>query len=517
MAAIITDQIRILNAGNFVAGVSNASNSYYSFIGLTNPADYQTDWDSDPPAPKDNFDQENDYWNTMVALKKINTADARQVVPKRTWSSGTTYDMYRHDYSRSNTATVSGATNLYSSNYVVLNSDFRVYMCLQNGTDPDNTEGRPSLDEPTFTDLEPRSAGTSGDGYIWKYLYTIKPSEVVRFESTDFMPVPTDWLTATENAAVRDNAVDGGIKIVTVTNKGVGLGTANSVYTSVPIRGDGTGAECTIVVDANQQVSSVTVSSQGSGYTYGNVDLVAGGVPTGTTRPSFDVIIPPQGGHGADIYRELGAYNVLLYSRIENDSTNPDFITGNQIARIGVVENPQQFGSTTLLSADKVSAVSALKLVGTGYSTATFSGDSYFTQTVSTGTTAVGRVVSYDQTTGVLKFWQDRSLAGFNTVGTAQTQPTYGFDLTEFSSSPGTGGSLVISPTTGQDLSIDTAFTGITTVINNRTYYLGQTFASGIANPEVKAHSGSIIYVDNRPSITRSANQKEDIKVILQF
>ena len=517
MAAIITDQIRILNAGNFIAGVSNASNSYYSFIGLTNPADYQSDWDSDPPAPKDNFDQENDYWNTMVALKKINTADARQVVPKRTWTSGTTYDMYRHDYSRSNTASVSGATNLYSSNYVVLNSDFRVYICLQNGTDPDNTEGRPSLDEPTFTDLEPRSAGTSGDGYIWKYLYTIKPSEVVRFESTDFMPVPTDWLTGTENAAVRDNAVDGGIKIVTITNRGVGLGTANSVYTSVPIRGDGTGAECTIVVDANQQVSSVTVSSQGSGYTYGNVDLVAGGVPTGTTRPTFDVIIPPQGGHGADIYRELGAYNVLLYSRIENDSTNPDFITGNQIARIGVVENPQQFGSTTLLSADKVSAVSALKLVGTGYSTATFSGDSYFTQTVSTGTTAVGRVVSYDQNTGVLKFWQDRSLAGFNTVGTAQTQPTYGFDLTEFSSSPGTGGSLVISPTTGQDLSIDTAFSGITTVINNRTYYLGQTFASGIANPEVKAHSGSIIYVDNRPSITRSANQKEDIKVILQF
>ena len=517
MAAIITDQIRILNAGNFVAGVSNASNSYYSFIGLTNPADYQSDWDSDPPAPKDNFDQENDYWNTMVALKKINTADARQVVPKRTWTSGTTYDMYRHDYSRSNTAKVSGATNLYSSNYVVLNSDFRVYICLQNGTDPDNTEGRPSLDEPTFTDLEPRSAGTSGDGYIWKYLYTIKPSEVVRFESTDFMPVPTDWLTATENAAVRDNAVDGGIKIVTVTNKGVGLGTANSVYTSVPIRGDGTGAECTIVIDANQQVSSVTISNQGSGYTYGNVDLVAGGVPTGTTRPTFDVIIPPQGGHGADIYRELGAYNVLLYSRIENDSTNPDFITGNQIARVGVVENPQQFGSTTLLSADKASALSALKLVGTGYSTATFSGDSYFTQTVSTGTTAVGRVVSYDQNTGVLKFWQDRSLAGFNTVGTAQTQPTYGFDLTEFTSSPGTGGSLVISPTTGQDLSIDTAFSGITTVINNRTYYLGQTFASGIANPEVKAHSGSIIYVDNRPSITRSSNQKEDIKVILQF
>ena len=517
MAAIITDQIRILNAKNFLAGVSNASNSYYSFIGLTNPADYQTDWDSDPPSPKDNFDQENDYWDTMVALKKINTDDARQVVPKRTWSSGTSYDMYRHDYSRSNTAVVSGSTSLYLATYFVMNSDFRVYICLQNGIDPDNTTGRPSLDEPTFTDLEPRAAGTSGDGYIWKYLYTIKPSDVAKFESTDYMPVPTDWETATDNSAVRDNAVDGSIKIVTVTNRGAGLGTANSTYTSVPIKGDGSGAECTVVVDANQQVSSVTVSAQGSGYSYGNVDLVAGGVPTGTTRPEFNVIIPPQGGHGADIYRELGAYNILLYSRIENDNNNPDFITGNQIARVGVVENPEQFGSTSLLSADKASALGALKLVGSGYSTATFTADSYFTQTVSTGTTAVGRVISYDQTTGVLKYWQDRSLAGFNTVGTAQTQPTYGFNLEEFTSSPGTGGAVTITPTTGIDLSIDSNFSGISTVINNRTYYLGQTFTSGVANPEVKKHSGNIIYVDNRPSITRSSNQKEDIKVILQF
>ena len=517
MAAIITDQIRILNAKNFVADVNNSSNSYYSFVGLTNPSDYQSDWDSDPPAPKDNFDQENDYWDTMVALKKINSADIKQVVPKRVWSSGTTYDMYRHDYSRINTAAVSGSTSLYLATYFVMNSDFRVYICLNNGIDPDNPTGKPSLDEPTFTDLEPRAAGTSGDGYIWKYLYTIKPSDVSKFESTQFMPVPADWETSSDTAAVRDNAVDGSIKIVTISNRGIGLGTANSTYTNVPIRGDGSGATCTIVIDGNQQVSSVTVSDQGSGYTFANVDLVAGGVPTGTTRPVLEVIIPPQGGHGADIYRELGAYNVLLYSRIENDNENPDFITGNQIARIGVVENPEQFGSTTILSSDKAAATSALRLVGAGYSTATFAADSYFTQTVSTGTTAVGRVVNYDQTTGVLKYWQDRSLAGFNTVGTAQTQPTYGFDLTEFTATPGTGGNLTIAPTTGTNLGIDTNFSGISTVINNRTYYLGQTFTSGIANPEVKKHSGNIIYVDNRPSITRSSNQKEDIKVILQF
>jgi len=517
MAAIITDQLRILNAKNFVAGVTSSSNSYYSFVGLPNPTDYQSDWNTDVPSPKDNFSQENDYWDTMIALKKINAQDVKQVVPKRTWSSGTSYDMYRHDYSRTNLAAVSGSTTLYLANYYVMNSDFRVYICLQNGMDPDNPSGRPSLDEPTFTDLEPKAAGTSGDGYIWKYLYTIKPSDVAKFESTDFMPVPNDWETSTDNAAVRDNAVDGSIKIVTITNRGVGLGTANSVYTNVPIKGDGTGAECTIIINANSQVESVTISDQGSGYTYGNVDVVAGGVPTGTTRPAFDVIMTPQGGHGADIYRELGAYNVLMYSRIENDSQNPDFITGNQIARIGIVEDPLQFGSSTILTSDKASAVGALRLTGTGYSSATFTTDSYFTQTISTGTTAVGRVVSYDQTTGVLKFWQDRSLAGFNTVGTAQTQPTYGFELQEFTASPGTGGSLTIIPSSGNNLEIDTAFTGISTEINNRTYYLGQSFTSGISDPEVKKHSGNVIYVDNRPSITRSLNQKEDIKVILQF
>ena len=352
MAAIITDQIRILNAKNFVSGVTASTNAYYSFIGLTNATDFLSTWDQDPPSPKDNFDEENQYWDSMVALKKINSQDVRQVVTKRSWSSGTTYDMYRHDYSRSNTAKVSGATNLYSASYFVINSDFRVYACLQNGTTPDTPNGKPSLDEPTFTDLEPRSAGTSGDGYIWKYLYTIAPSDVTKFESTDYMPVPADWTTATDNAAVRDNAVDGSIKIVTITNKGVGLGTANSTYTSVPIKGDGTGAECTIVIDADSKVSSVTVSAQGSGYTYGNVDLVAGGVPTGTTRPSFDVIITPQGGHGADIYRELGAYSVLMYSRIESDNENPDFITGNQFARIGIVESPISPAGGSVLSVD---------------------------------------------------------------------------------------------------------------------------------------------------------------------
>jgi len=123
MAAIITDQIRILNAKNFVSGISTGTNSYYTFIGLPNPTDFQSDWNTSPPSPKDNFNEENNYWDTMIALKKINASDVRLVIQRRFWSSGTVYDMYRHDYSSSNTAPISGATNLYSANYYVINSD----------------------------------------------------------------------------------------------------------------------------------------------------------------------------------------------------------------------------------------------------------------------------------------------------------------------------------------------------------------------------------------------------------
>jgi predicted GNAT superfamily acetyltransferase len=517
MAAIITDQLRILNAKTFVSYATSSANALYSFVGLPNANDYSSNWDVNPPAPKDNFDQENDYWDTMIALKKIGSDDVKQVIRKITWSSGTTYDMYRHDISRTNLSKPSGATSIYSANFYVVNQDYKVYICLQNGTDPENPNGRPSLDEPTFTDLEPRAAGNSGDGYIWKYLYTIKPSDIIKFDSLNYISVPKDWETNSTDAAVRNNAATSGqLKIATITNRGVGLGTANRTYTRVPIKGDGTGAEATITINNDSKVDSITISKGGSGYTYGSVDLVAGNVPTGTTRPTFDVIIPPKGGHGADIYRELGAYNVLIYSRIENDTQDPDFITGNQIARIGIVENPLAYNSTSLLSLPKASAVNALKLTGIGYSSATFSADSLITQTVGLGSTAVGRVISYDQNTGVLKYWQDRNVAGFNTNGTQNTNPTYGFKLNRFTSNPVSGGNVTIQGGS-VSLSIDTNFTGVSTVINSRTYYLGQSFNNGVANPEVERHSGNIIYVDNRPSITRSSNQKEDIKVILQF
>jgi hypothetical protein len=145
-------------------------------------------------------------------------------------------------------------------------------------------------------------------------------------------------------------------------------------------------------------------------------------------------------------------------------------------------------------------------LDGATLSSTTFTYDSTITQTVGTGITASGKVLSWNSTTGVLKYWQERSIS----------TSIYGPEVYEFTSSPQSGGSLSINGGSSI-LSISTSFSGITTVINNKKYYLGQQFNNGVSNPEVKKYSGDVIYVDNRPSITRSINQREDIKIILEF
>jgi len=535
MPAIITDQLRISNAKSFVKKITSEDASYYSFIGLTNPEEIKSNWDQFPPVPKDSFNEETDYWDTMISLNRITSGNVRQLIRKIEWNSGDIYDMYRHDITRDinpidKRSKPSNSTTLYLSNFYIINSDFRVYICLYNGATPENNfQGVPSLDEPTFTDFDPRPAGISGDGYIWKYLYTIKPSEIIKFDSIDYIPVPRNWGEDGESINVKNHAINSDqIKICTIRNRGRGLGQPR-IITNVPIVGDGVGmntinAEVSITIGNDSRVDSIQVTNGGRGYTFASVDWKSLGISGLEEEPEFNVIIPPQGGHGFDIYRELGAYYVLLYSRYENDTNNPDFVIGNKISRIGVVENPLQFSTQQVLDQDypTASATFALKLKGISpndedFKTTMFTPNSIITQTIGSGVTAVGKVISYDQETGVLKYWQDRSLVGFKYDGSIDKNPQYGLKLNLFTDSPSVLGNLKIQGGT-KELEIDTSFGTIQDPVSNiNNINLGQSFVRGISNPEVQKYSGSIIYVDNRPSILRSINQKEDIKIVLQF
>ena len=65
---------------------------------------------------------------------------------------------------------------------------------------------------------------------------------------------------------------------------------------------------------------------------------------------------------------------------------------------------------------------------------------------------------------------------------------------------------------------LDPSLIGLITTGNpNFFLILGMSFVKGVANPEVEKYSGDIIYVDNRAAVTRSSQQKEDIKIVLEF
>ena len=161
----------------------------------------------------------------------------------------------------------------------------------------------------------------------------------------------------------RLNAIDGKIEVVVVDDRGANYQPISTSFANVPILGDGSGGKATITIDSFGKVSEVFVTDGGQGYTHGSIQFFPGGhsesggvlanltnTGIGTTSvANFSVIIPPKGGHGYDIYRELGAYRALLYSRFETLETNPDIIEGNDFARVGLIKNPTVFGSSTEL------------------------------------------------------------------------------------------------------------------------------------------------------------------------
>jgi len=530
MSAIVTDQFRILNASNFVNSIETGSDSYYVFVGLPNPQSNDgpgrnENWDRldipDPnlavvPNPVDNFSYLDHYGQMSLFGKKITGSTIRRAVRRIDWTQGTRYEMYRHDYSVINPSPNSNSNRLYDTNYYVMNSQYQVYICIDNGSSGINTNGNQSKDEPVFTDLEPSRAGESDDGYLWKYLYTVTPSDIVKFDSTEYITIPSQWETSTnpQIVSVRENGDssinENQIKKVYIENTG-----KNYSSGEVDILGDGTGGRVFIDVNENGEITTALVTSGGSGYSYGIVDL-------GPLQPSGSLpypanlipIIPPSRGHGYDIYRELGADKLLIYTRFD-DSTK-DFPVDTKFSQIGIVKNPTKFISTETFVESQFSSLYALKVTPTSNNIPEI-GEKVSQDTDGTGNRiAVGYVASYDTETKVLKYFKDRSL--YYNPSSYDTRDY--FDVSVKANATidfvYTGGS--ISTPSGFTASIDN-FSGISTVPTNSTKIvnLGTEFQNGVSLPEINKESGDIIYIDNRPLISRNLRQKEDVKIILEF
>ena len=531
MPAIITDQFRILNAETFVksfTGIGTTANNYYTFLGHPNPTNtlvdnYGTsDWSTNQPDPKDSFEQEMSYHDSMMFMKKVTSSDVARVIPRRNWTVGTTYDMYKHDIDIDNGALVSNSKTLYNSNYYVINSEFKVYLCVNNGANESKPNGKKSLYEPNFVAAAVAQAGTIDDGYRWKYLYTLTPSEIIKFTTDSYIPVPPNW-GAGETALVKDAAVDGKIETAIVTKLGSGYqktgGLSSGDITGVPILGNGTGATATVTISGGQ-VTAITMENGGTGYTKGLINFTPEDITdlTAGTGAEFEVIIPPKGGHGHDIYRELGALRVMLYSKYDSED---DYITGNNFSRVGVVKNPLQYTGNNFYTDQTATTLGALKLkpgVGGGTTAGTvYNVNSQISQevTISGVTTAraIGYVASWNPDTGVLRYYQPVGFVTSTYAGTA------GNRLYDFAGEDdGADTNAIQGAASGSPLVPDISVDNVSSlIIGGEPKQLGQTFNDGKANPEVKKYSGEIIYIDNRAPITRSASQKEEVKIVVEF
>ena len=497
MPAIITNKFRLNNAEQFSESFSETANNVY-YLGIGRPqafgtltrADSRTDYegtDTNPITPGDTVVREFYTYDDLIAAKRVQSTDTSFVIPRRNWTSGTVYDIYRHDYGEFQTGSTStrvtsnsGATTLFDATFYVLTSARNVYKCL------DNNGGATSTDEPTGTST---SVITTSDDYQWKYMYTLSASQQANFLSTDFMAVTTNANAATDQSNVISAAVDGAIDVIKI--KSAGSGGTNGTFTGIAIRGDGSGGVCSVTVSGGS-VTAVTVTTAGTGYTFGtvsNAQIVSAGA-TSLSGAELDVIIPPKGGHGANAQEELGGFFVMLNTSLEGteSSNTGDFSAVNDFRKIALLRDPTK--SASAVTSNTARLTKAIKIAASP-TPGTFTVDEEINQAT---TGAVGKVVEWDSVNNILYYIQTRhNDAGVDSNG----------DLTAFSGAnviTGQGSSATGTP--------DTSESG---TVNN------VSFTSGYSEPEIDHDSGDLLYVENRTPIQRATDQTENIKLVIEF
>lgn len=498
MAAIITEKFRIHNANQFYESFSEASaDVYYLFLGKSTAYTTGTSGGTDgsPPTPADDVGSEYYYWDDMLAAKKISSNDVTYAIPRRNWVNGTIYDMYKHNVSSSSTAT-SGASSLYDSKFYFMTDAYRVYKILDN-----NGGTAYSGSAPTSTSTDPFAIG----GYVVQYMYTLSTTEVEKFLTTDFMPVTTN---ATVSAAATDGALD---SFVVTAGSG---GTDGTYY--VPVYGDGSsagtssGAILSLVVSGGAIASfgmtagtDSSVHAAGAGYTYGTVNLGSGytfsdsalttAANMSISGASVAVQIAPKGGHGYNAVEELGGHYIMMNATI-TQAEGDDFTVANDFRRVGIVVNPYNYGTTTVASDSTRRMTKALKLTSVS---GTFDVDEKISQAT---TGAIGKVVDWDSSNSILYYHQEK----YGDYGTVTTTGAY----IAFS-----GANEITGATSAATGTPDASADSAVTLAGGNTV----TFTNGYANPELDPDSGEIIYIENRKPISRSSDQTEDIKLIVEF
>ena len=478
---------------------------------------YRYGTENEPPLPLDNQTEKFDVYDDIIAAKRVTTEFARAVVRRYNWDlvANPKFDMWKPNYSSTpggggqiGISTATGADSIADAKFYVMNSQYEVFKCLYNGENPSNPSGQNATQEPLTTSGNYNGGiftESAGAGYVWKYLFTIPTDDVLRFLSSDFMPIvlaSNATRTTTEAAAVA-----GAIDVVLCEDAGTGLPAAQTLYTA--IRGDGAGGVVEFETTAGGAINPATlrVAVPGTGYTYASVSVADGnlygdqalssGVSSAGAVASIQPVLPPQGGHGSDMELELNAKRVMTNIRLTYAEGAGDFPVDNDFRRIGIIKDPIDAGTTQVAVADTLTGLHAVKITGAG---ADYIVDELITQSVNGGAnTAYGTVVSWvldsgSTTDGILKYYQ-RPAQHIDSDG-----KVYAFEANGAAAVTGDQSAAAGNP----DTTVNAVVEGI-------------TLTNGLGTPEIDNNSGDVIYVENRRLITRAPDQIEDIKLVIEF
>jgi hypothetical protein len=437
MPSIINNPLRILNADALVTRL--AKEPSYLFIGKNTP------WQDEemPDLILDSTEEKIELFDNILALKKIEPSNTSSVIHRINWISGDIYDSFDHRQNMVDGRDIDGRR----FRFYVMTDEFNVYKCLSNNG------GVPSTVRPTSQQLTPFY---TPDGYCWKFMYTIRASDVFNFLTSEWMPVYTlqqndgssQWL-------VQENAIPGGIHDIKINSRGSGYDTVN--VPTVQITGNGTGATAIVQVSPiDGGIDRILITNPGSGYTQASTTVQGLNITPAQVIP----ILSPINGHGKDSVLELGGTHKMIKTTLNGSEGGLFPITSFRQA--GIISKPIASGQygTRLIVGD----------------TNGFSVGDTVNGTLS-GATAIIRLIEIDSNI----IWLSNVLGTFSQ---------------------------------GDTLTNGTISTNIQTVFSNVNIPL---VAPVVAASELQYGSGNILYQSNRVLINRANGQSEEVRMVITF
>ena len=455
MPAIITDRFKKEILLNLQKDIDSAANNYYVSVGRP------IDWNGTDtaPTPTNAIRTIRDAQYNMTAIKNVEAHSF--VIPRYSWSLGAIYQAY-------NDNSVGHPTN----SFYVITDENNIYVCLE--------AGETALGQSVTSTVKPTGTLTTAfetaDGYVWKFLYSVGALRASQFLSANFMPVTKFGPFDSDDAA--DHVEQVGIQNAASAGEVVGyqVTSGGSGYTTVPtveVIGNGVAANATATISGGA-VTKINVKdsdgnkAHGRNFTQAYVKITGGNGSGAVARP----IIGPAAGFGADPRDDLKATAMMFTAKPAGDEGS-NWVIGNDFRQVTLVKNIEIPDSDALYTGVTGNAMRRMKFSNISSS---FSADKTIL-----GSTSLANAYVVKSDSDEVWYIQDSD--------------------TKFE--PFVEGE-VISETDGSGAGTLDA-SGVD----------GDSFA--YINGDVDISTGEVMYIDNRAAIQRSADQTEDIKIIIQL